>query len=282
ERPGQRARPEAGRAGRPARDAGGSVAADGVPAGADRVDGAEDRRGRAVQPVRAVLLVLHREHRGRLDARQLRRVRAEQLPAVGAEHPAGRGPVHDGRVRLRAAAVPRPDGPVLPRPARAAGAVLRLHDPAVLPAAEHGPARLAAGREPGAGVHGAVVRDVLHARLLLRPAHRDRGGRPHRRGVGVADLRPRDAAAGHLRRRRAGGVHLPAELEQLPGAAALPARRRVPAPHHRPLPVPRWSFGRHRAAGRRHPDHGAARRRPVRRDAAAGHAGLPVRSRQGL
>ena len=45
---------------------------------------------------------------------------------------------------------------------------------------------------------------------------------------------------------------LPQHLEQLPGAAALPARRRLPAADRRSLQVHRRPVGGHRAAGGRH------------------------------
>ena len=53
-----------------------------------------------------------------------------------------------------------------------------------------------------------LVRHVLHAGVLLRPARGARAGGADRRLLGVADLHPGDAAAGHLRDRRAGGLHL--------------------------------------------------------------------------
>ncbi|CAA9339217.1 MAG: ABC transporter, permease protein 2 (cluster 1, maltose/g3p/polyamine/iron), partial [uncultured Friedmanniella sp.] len=254
---------------------------DALPARAHRLDDVQERAGRAHQPVRAVLLVLLRQPRHRLDRRPLRRLRAEQLPADGAEHPARRRAVDHGRLRLRPAAVPRACRRVLRGGRRAARAVLHLHDPAVLPAPEHGDARQPGRDQPGARQHAAVVRHLLHARLLLRAPGRARPGGPDGRRVGVADLPAHHAADDHVRAGVPHRLHVPAELEQLPRAAAVHAQRRVPPPHARPLPVRRRPHLRDRAAGGGGAHHGPAGGAAVRLPAAAGDRGL-LGGRQGL
>ena len=107
--------------------------------------------------------------------------------------------LHHGRLHLRPAALLRPFGAVLPGGAGTAGAVLHLHDPAVLPAPLDRTAGHAARRDPGADQHRNLLRHLLHARLLLRPARGAGAGGPDRRLLGVADLHPGDAAAGRAR-----------------------------------------------------------------------------------
>ena len=104
---------------RQARPSDRALAARALPDHPHGLDGAQDRRRRDGQPVRAVLVVLLRELRGRMDRGQLRRLRAEQLPALGAEHDPGGRPVDHGRLRLRPAALPRARHRVLPGDARA-------------------------------------------------------------------------------------------------------------------------------------------------------------------
>ncbi|CAA9334573.1 MAG: ABC transporter, permease protein 2 (cluster 1, maltose/g3p/polyamine/iron), partial [uncultured Nocardioidaceae bacterium] len=254
----------------------------GLPADPHDLHRAQDSVRRQAQPVRSLLVVLVGEHHDRVDRRELRQLLPQQLLADGAEHAAGRGALDDGRLRVRAAAVPGAGHRVLRRGGRPAGAVLHLHDPAVLPAAWHGAAGLPARGEPGAGEHRTVLWHVLHARLLLRPAGRARPGGACGRCLRVADLPQGDAAPGHLGHRGPVGLHLPDQLEQLPGAVALHPQRRVPAAHHRAVPLPRRAFHRHRTAGGGNADHDPPGDRAVRRDAEAGHPGLPLRRGQGL